>query len=135
MTESLEYTVDDFRNDVGDLEQNELEDLAHYYPSYGDRWRPFIIEGIKQNKDNWQIVEDKLKALDAESNSDQSVGGLARNIPYKLRRAAYRIQYLRYRTEGYTRTLSNKKARQHFPSDLKADTFEVNTRGCILDKK
>ncbi len=134
-TETFYYDKHDFKRDVPDLEEYELDDLAFYYPSYGLRWRPFIIKGLKEGKDYWEIVEDKLTAMDAESKKQEAQDGLKGNICYKLQRAAMRIQYLRRREKGKSRTISNREARRnHFPH-IKTDTFEVNTRGCTIDKK
>ena len=133
-TDSFYYDVDDFRHDVSDLEQHELDDLAFYFPSYGERWRPLIIEGLKEGKSHWQIVEDKLKAMDGESKKQESYNGLKGNISFKLRRAAFRIVYLRYRTQGHTRKKASKLARQNYFPEINAEHFRVNTRGCSLDK-
>ena len=48
--ETFYYDVDDFKRDIPDLEEFELGDLTSFYPTYGLRWRPFIIEGIRQGK-------------------------------------------------------------------------------------
>lgn len=133
-TESFYYDVDDFRRDVTGLQEHELDDLAFYFPSYGKRWRPLIIKGLKEGKSHWQIVEDKLKAMDAKSKKQESRDGLRGNVSYKLRRAAFRIVYLRYRIQGHTRRKSSKLARQNYFPDISAEHYRVNTLGCSLDK-
>lgn len=132
--ESFYYDLVDFEKDVPDLQDTDLANLEMFYPSYGERWRPEIIKGIREGKSHYQIVEAKLKAMDAESKKQESYDGLKGNISYKLRRAAFRVIYLRYRKHGHSRNKSGRLARQsHFPK-ITAEHFRVNTRGCSLDK-
>ena len=59
----------------------------------------------------------------------------AAGSPEVSRGSQIRLQYLRYRLNGRTRTQADKDVRiNHFP-EVKTGTIEFNTRGCLLDKK
>ncbi len=135
--EPFEYTADDFVRDVGGkLTDNEIAMLADNFPT--NRIKNCImtlLDGIKNGKKNWQILIAKLEAKEIDIQSGFELGGHETMIPHKIRRAAIRLQYLRYRRKGRTRTQADKDVRiNHFP-DVKTGTIEFNTRGCLLDKK
>ncbi len=134
--ETFYYDEKYFRRDVGKLTGNEIALLADNYPTYRQKnWRMTLLEGIKRGWDNDQILVNKIidKKIDIEKH--ESEGGHAHMIPFKIRRAAIRLQYLRYRRKGRSRTQADKDVRKnHFPH-IKAGTIEFNTRGCLLDKK
>ncbi len=135
--EPFEYTADDFVRDVGGkLTDNEIAMLADNFPTYRIKnWRMTLLDGIKNGKKNWQILIAKLEAKEIDIQSGFELGGHETMIPHKIRRAAIRLQYLRYRRKGRTRTQADKDVRiNHFP-DVKTGTIEFNTRGCLLDKK
>ena len=133
--EPLEYTVDDFRRDVGFLKDPEIALLADYFPSYWQKnWRMTLLEGIKEGWDNYTILCNKIRDKKVDVDSDQSEGGHTRMIPFKIRRAAIRLWYIRYRKQGYNRRPANKIVREkHFP-DIDGGTIAKNTVGCLLDK-
>ena len=128
--EPLIYTVDDFRRDVVKLEEYELEDLVCQYLTYGKDWRPAIIEGIKQGKSIEQIFADKLQTLEEHGmgpKGPHSRNAMKRNIPFKLRRAAMRIWYLRYKQKGKTQQEANALVWKKFP-DFEQNTIAFETR-------
>ena len=134
--EPLEYSVADLRRDVVDLMDSEIDLLADNFPSYWQKnWRMTLLEGIKKGWDNYTILCNKIEDKKIDYTSDQSVGGHARMIPFKIRWAAIRLLYIRFREKGYTRRQANKMVRvDHFP-DIKPDTIRKNTIGCQLDRK
>ena len=128
--EKLKYTVDDFRRDVVKLEEYELENLVFHYPKYGKDWRPAIIEGIKEGKSIEQIFADTLEALEEHGmgpKGPHSRNAMKTNIPFKLRRAAMRIWYLRYRADGKRKDQSNALVWQKFP-DFEQNSIAFETR-------
>ena len=128
--EKLKYTVDNFKHDVGSLEEYELEDLVFEYPTYGKDWRPAIIEGIKKGKSIEQIFADKLQTLEEHGlgpNGPHSRNAMKRNIPFKLRRAAMRIWYLRHRQKGKTQREANALVWKKFP-DFEQNSIAFETR-------
>jgi hypothetical protein len=133
--ESLDYSVFEFRRDVGELTDSEIDWLADNYRSYRlKNWRLTLLQGLKKGWDNYTIFCNKIRDKKIDIKSTQSEGGHIRMIPYKIRRAAIRLLYTRYRGQGYTRRQSNKLVREnHFP-DVKPDTIAKNTRHCQLDK-
>jgi len=134
--ETFYYDEKHFRNDVGDLTGPEISLLADNYPSYRLKdWRMTLLKGIKEGWDNDQILLNKIIDKEIDVDTDQSKGGHAKMIPFKIRRAAFRLLYIRYRLDDKTQTQANRLIRtENFP-DVKADTILKNTRGCLLDKK
>jgi hypothetical protein len=134
--EPLEYSVSELRRDVVDLTDSEIDWLADNYTSYRQKnWRMTLLEGVKRGWDNYTIFCNKIKDKDIDIKSSQSEGGHIRMIPNKIRKAAMRLLYVRYRGKGCTQRQANKMVREnHFP-DVKRDTIAKNTRYCQLDKK
>lgn len=127
--EPLTFTVEDFRAVLGGTPGNvEISALADAYPSYRIRnWRMTLLDGLKKGKSNEEILADKLKAKEIDPVSDQSMGGHARMIDFKLRRAAMRILYLRHRSSGKTRRQANAQVRNAFPN-VSRSTVRKNTQ-------
>lgn len=126
--EPLDYTAEHFFRDVGELSDSEIAWLADSYPTYRIKnWRLTLLQGIKAGKPNWQILADKIRDKKIDVNSDQSEGGHTRMIPFKIRRAAIRLLYLRYIENGKTRRQANALTGKLFP-DLSQNAIARNTR-------
>lgn len=127
--ESLIYTFEDFRHDLGgEPSGNEIAMLIDAYPSYTVKnWRLTLLDGLKQGDSNEQILEAKLLAKDVTPETIQSQGGHTRMIDNKIRRAAIRLLYLRHIRNGKTRRQANALVWQAFP-DLEQNTIAFNTR-------
>lgn len=123
------FTVEDLRDVLGGPPEDwEISDLIDEYPSYKIKdWRLTLLEGLKQNKKNDQILADKLKAKDIDPETLQSRGGHTRMIDNKIRRAAIRLLYLRHRRQGKTKRQANNAVWQAFP-DMKQNSIAYNTR-------
>lgn len=127
--ESLIYTFQDFRDDLGgEPLGSEIQGLITAYPSYKVKdWRLKLLEGVKLGHNNDQILEAKLLAKDVTPDSDQSLGGHTRMIDFKIRRAAIRLLYLRHIRDGKTKQQANALVREVFP-DMKQNSIAFNTR-------
>jgi hypothetical protein len=127
-SDPFSYTVEDFKQDVGDLTDNEISMLAENYPSYRIKnWRMTLLEGIKLGKQNDEIFFDKLKAKEIDLDSPQSEGGHRRMIDNKLRRAAIRLLYLRHIDDGKSRRQANAVVWKVFPN-LTQNAIAFSTR-------
>ena len=138
MSEKEPFYYDEkyFRRDVGDLKDPEIALLADNYPSYRIKnWRMTLLEGIKEGWDNYTIFCNKIRDKKIDLEKYESEGGHGGMIGYKIRRAAFRLLYLRYRLEGFTRPQSNTRLRiNHFPNEP-GRTIRDNTFGCLIDEK
>ena len=125
-----------FRQDVGNLTGNEIALLADNFPTYWQKnWRMTLLEGIKEGWDNDTILINKIRDKDIGIEKYEQKGGHAGMISNKIRRAAFRLLYLRYRREGLSRSKSNSKVRlDHFPN-VPGRTIRDNTAGCLMDKR
>ena len=117
MNDSLIFTVDDFYEVLGgEPLGSEIQLLIDAYPSYTAKdWRLTLLEGLKQGHSNDEILEAKLIAKDVTPESDQSLGGHARMIDNKIRRAAIRMLYQRHIRNGKTRRQANAELQKVFP--------------------
>jgi len=88
--ETFYYDVDDFKRDIPDLEEYELDDLAFYYPSYGKTWRPFIVDLSDTRLVRWQPREYGFE-IDKEKNPAKVEVEVRYHLLHEKRRA--RINY------------------------------------------
>jgi hypothetical protein len=115
-----EYTVKRLRQDVPNLLQTELADLVDAYPTYRIKnFRMAYVDGIKRNLDNYQITEEVVAAKEQDFDQIRTTprgGGELGKTGKKLKRAAMRLLFLRYKKEGHKAAQARAYVRNnHFP--------------------
>ena len=114
------YTVAQLYHDLPGLTQYELDDLIHAYPTYQIKYfRLAYVEGIRKGLNNHQITADMIAAKDMsfdEIRKTTQEGGEQSKTGKKLKRAAIRLLFLRYKAQGYKAAQARAYVRnKHFP--------------------
>jgi len=114
------YTVTRLLQDLPDLTEYELDDLVVAYPTYQIKnFRLAYVEGIKRGLDNYQITENVVAAKDLsfdEIRKTTKEGGEQSKTGKKLKRAAIRLLFLRYKAQGFKAAQARAYVRnKHFP--------------------
>jgi len=101
-------------------DDGELRRLVDYYPSYGWEHRTALLLGYFQGKSRSELVDDKLiaKNIDKSQCSPQMLGGHARWVFFKVKRAIIRLLYLRLRLDqGFSKIQANQQILYKYPSE------------------
>lgn len=111
---------------LGKLPNNqELERLVKYYPSYGWEHRTKLLYGYFESKTIAELLSDKLKAkgINESKLSPQAKGAHIRWVIFKVKRTIIRLLYLRLRLdEGFSKIKANQELVKLFgPNQIVSD--------------
>jgi len=123
-------------------DDNELRRLVYYYPTYDWEHRFALLHGYFKGKSRSELLDDKLiaKNIDKSQCTPQMLGGHARWVKYKVKRAIIRLLYLRFRLDQeLSQIQANQNILKKYPSDKPAQDVGQSyirkaTHSPILDK-
>ena len=130
------YTVERLRRDVPKLAQKELARLVERYPTYRIKnFRMAYVEALKdkdRNPDNYSITKNVVAAKDidyGEIRQTTSEGGELSKTGKKLKRAAIRLLFLRYKEDRQFKAAQARAyvRNNHFPK-LSLRTIQDHTQ-------
>ena len=109
----------------------EIARLIKYYPTYQYAHRMQLLLGLFNGKSHEELVLGKMtaKGLDPSAVGKQSKGGHGKWVTAKVRKAAIRVQYLRYRIDQeLSRVKANQLLLKTFPDSTAKDGGQSSIR-------